>query len=235
MAKTVGYACSIKLSWLKRAYDMLEEKYDEETFKNELNDYLSFEIDSPTRLRKTREILMNIWYYNNEPISQFRKEACNVLEKHPEHFVPVSLCLIYLAYPVVVDICKYMGRLFETHDEITNAMLKQKLYDAWGERGTLETTARRVTLTLKELGIISEIKRTRYSLIKSELTNNDVISFILSVAMRIDNGSYYSFSELGEFDILFPFEFNVSKEHILADKNFMATHFAGEMTISLRE
>lgn len=235
MAKTVGYACSIKLSWLKRAYDMLEENYDDESFKNELNHYLAFEIDSPTRLRKTREILMNIWYYENESISEIRNEACSLIKKYPEQFVAVSLCLIYIAYPVVADICKYMGRLFETHDEITNAMLKQKLYDTWGERGTLETTARRVTLTLKELGIISETKRTRYCLIKSELTNNDVISFILSVAMRIDNGSYYSFSELGEFDVLFPFEFIVSKEHILTDKNFMTTHFAGEMTISLRE
>ena len=62
MAKTVGFACSIKLQWIKRTIQLLEEGHDKESFKKELNDYLSFEIEGPTRLRKTREILMNMWY-----------------------------------------------------------------------------------------------------------------------------------------------------------------------------
>ena len=128
-----------------------------------------------------------------------------------------------------------MGRIFETHDEVTNAMLKQKLYDAWGERGTLESIARRVTLTLKELDILKETSRTRYALNRIEITNNELISFILAVAMKVDKGSYYSFVELKGFDVLFPFEYDVSKEYVLTDKHFIATHFAGEMTISIKE
>ena len=235
MAKTVGYACSIKLTWMKKAIEMLDEGLDEAAYKQELNDYLAFEIDGPTRLRKTREILMNIWYYDSAELNQLREEGLEIIKKHPESIVPVSLCLLYIAYPVVADICKFMGRLFETHDEITNAMLKQRLYDAWGERGTLESTARRVTLTLKELGILREAKKTRYVLNRTEITNNETISFILAVAMKIDNGSYYSFTELNEYNVLFPFEYRVSKEYILTDDHFMATHFAGEMTISLKE
>ena len=60
MAKMVGYACSIRTPWLKKAIEMLNENLDEAAYKQELNEYLSFEVDSPTRLRKTREILMNI-------------------------------------------------------------------------------------------------------------------------------------------------------------------------------
>ena len=235
MAKKVGYACNIKLSWLNKAFQMLNENFNETTYKQELNEYLAFEIDSPTRLRKTREILMNIWYYDSDEISPIRAEAKELIDKYPEYLAPVSLCLLYLAYPVVADICKFMGRIFETHDEVTNAMLKQKLYDEWGERGTLETTARRVTLTLKDFGILSDETRMRYKLHRTEITNDKVISFILAVAMRIDKGSYYSFTELTCFDILFPYEYKVSKEFILTDAHFMATHFGGEMTISLKE
>ncbi len=235
MAKTVGYACSIKLTWMKKAFEMLDEGLDEATFKQELNDYLAFEIEGPTRLRKTREILMNIWYYDSADIKQLRAEGREIIKKHPESIVPVSLCLLYIAYPVVADICRFMGRLFETHDEVTNVMLKQRLYDAWGERGTLESTARRVTLTLKEMGILKEASRTRYALNRTEITNNEVISLILAVAMKIDKGSYYSFTELNGFDVLFPFGYSVSKEYILTDKHFMATHFSGEMTLSLKE
>lgn len=180
MAKTVGFACSIKLQWIKRTIQLLEEGHDKESFKKELNDYLSFEIEGPTRLRKTREILMNMWYYELDDVSPARKEALSLIEKYPEYIVPISLCILYLAYPVVADVCKFMGRMFEAHDEITNAMLKQKLFDEWDERGTLEATSRRVTLTLKELGLIKDASRTRYILTKQEITNTEVINFVIA-------------------------------------------------------
>lgn len=236
MAKTVGYACSIRLQWIKEAIKLLDENLDEATYKQQINEYLAFEIDGPTRLRKTREILMKIWYYDEDSVlSTFRKEALELINKDPDCIVPISMCLIYLAYPVVADVCRFMGRIFEYHDEITNATLKQKLYDAWGERGSLEATCRRVTLTLKELGILSDATRTRYTLNKTTIINPKVISFMLATAMQIDGNSYYSFNELYEFDLLFPYEYTVSKEQILTDPHFTSMHFGGEMTIALKE
>lgn len=235
MAKTVGYACSIKLQWLKKAIQLLEENLDEVAYKQELNEYLAFEIDSPTRHRKTREILMNIWYYENDTINPFRKEALELIEKYPDYIVPINLCLIYMAYPVFADICKFMGRIFEYHDVVTNATLKQKLYDEWGERGTLETTSRRITLTLKELGILTDTTRTRYTLNKMVITTPKVVSFVLAAAMQIDGNSYYTFNELHDFDVLFPYDYTVSKEQMLTDSHFTSTHFGGEMTIALKE
>jgi hypothetical protein len=161
MAKMVGYACSIRLQWLNKAVQLLSEGLDEEAYKNALNEYLSFEIDSPTRLRKTREILMRIWFYDDESISPVRKEALELINKNSDYAVPVYLCMIYTAYPVFADICKYMGKLFDFQDEITNPMIRQKLYDEWGERGSLEATTRRVTLTLKELGLLEAVKKDK--------------------------------------------------------------------------
>lgn len=235
MAKTVGFACSIKLQWIKRTIQLLEEGHDKESFKKELNDYLSFEIEGPTRLRKTREILMNMWYYELDDVSPARKEALSLIEKYPEYIVPISLCILYLAYPVVADVCKFMGRMFEAHDEITNAMLKQKLFDEWGERGTLEATSRRVTLTLKELGLIKDASRTRYILTKQEITNTEVINFVIATIMKIDGGSYYSFSELHDFVLLFPFDYNVSKEELITNNRYTVSTFGGEVSVSLRE
>jgi hypothetical protein len=40
-------------------------------------------------------------------------------------------------------------------------MIRQKLYDEWGERGSLEATTRRVTLTLKELGLLGGRKKDK--------------------------------------------------------------------------
>ena len=234
MAKTVGFGCSLKLQWLNKAFQLLEENLSESEFKNALNEYLSYEIEKETRLRKTREILMNIWYYDNPDIVPFRKRAISLLNSFPEYASAIHLCMIYLTYPVVADIGKYMGRLFEYHDEITNTALRQKLYDEWGERGALQTTTRRVTLTLKELGFLESASRVRYRLVKQRIAKERIISFLILVGMTLDGNSYYSFSDLCFFDVLFPFEYSISKEEIMNDKSFAVANFGGELSIALK-
>lgn len=235
MAKMVGYACNVRLQWLNHAVSMLDENLEESEYKSKLNEYLSFEIDSPTRLRKTREILMNVWYYDSDIITPIRQEALTLIKAYPEYDRVFHLCLMYIAYPVVADICKFMGRLFEFQDEVTNAVLNQKLYDEWGERTTLQTTCRRVTLTLKDMGVLENETRLRYKLKKQHIGNIDVINFLMSVAMRIEDAGYYSFMDLTAFDMMFPFEYQVTKEQIIESSKFSISNFGGELSIALNE
>ena len=234
MAKMVGYACSIRLPWLNKAVQMLEENLPEAEYKEKMNEYLSFEIDSPTRLRKTREILMNVWYYPSEELGNTRKEAITLLSKHPEYSAPIQYCMLCLTYPVFADVCKIMGKLYEFQEEVTNSTLKQKLYDEWGERGTLEATTRRITLTLKEMDILKNEVKTRYTLHKIEITNNDVIDFIITQGMKLDGSSYYSYSEMNTLYILFPFEYQVSKEMLMEKDKYVMTGFVGEISFTLK-
>ena len=66
MAKMVGLSRNLKLPWLNEVVRLYAEGLDDNQIKEKLNEYLSFEIGSPTVLRKTREILMNIWVYEND-------------------------------------------------------------------------------------------------------------------------------------------------------------------------
>ena len=223
------------MQWLNYAVSLLDDNLTEAEFKEKMNDYLSFEIDSPTRLRKSREIIMNTWFYDSDEITPIRQEALTLLKNHPECDVAIHLCLIYLVYPVVADICKFMGRLFEYQDEVMNTVLNQKLYDEWGERTTLQTTCRRVTLTLKDMGILENETRFRYRLNKQTIANPAVVNFILSIAMRIEDSGYYPFVSLTEFDILFPFSYQVTKEQLMKCEKFSMSNFGGELSISLND
>lgn len=78
----------------------------------------------------------------------------------------------------------------------------------------MQTISRRVTLTLKELGFLTAPSRTCYALEKHHIHSLDVVGFVLCIAMKIDDGSYYSFAGLNEFYLLFPFEYTVSKEAV---------------------
>jgi hypothetical protein len=56
MGKMVGLSRNLKMTWLNKAVELLSENLPEQEYKDRLNEYLSFEIKSPTNLRKTREI-----------------------------------------------------------------------------------------------------------------------------------------------------------------------------------
>ena len=63
MAKMVGLSRNLKFQWLNKVVELASGELTEQEIKDQLNEYLSFEISSPTNIRKTREILMNIWVY----------------------------------------------------------------------------------------------------------------------------------------------------------------------------
>jgi hypothetical protein len=212
---------------------LLEEEITKTEYKTKMNEYLSFEIDSETRLRKTREILMNVWFYPSDELEAARKEAIILLRKYPEWSNAIQYCMLCLAYPVFADVCTIMGKLFEFQEEITNSTMKQKLFDEWGERGTLEATSRRITLTLKELGILKNETRMRYSLQKISISNDDVVEFVVTQGMKLSGRSYYSYIELGHMNILFPFAYSLKKELLMQKDKFVMNGFGGEVSFSL--
>ena len=137
MAKIVGLSRNLKLQWLNKVVELASSNLTEQEIKDQLNEYLSFEISSPTNLRKTREILMNIWVYENDISNKLREEAISIVRDMPEYALAAHWCMMLATYPVFVDMCKLIGRLSEFQDEITLSQIKQKLYDEWGERTTL--------------------------------------------------------------------------------------------------
>lgn len=234
MAKMVGFACNIKPAWMYYAVQLLGESLSEKDYKDKLSTYLSYEIDSPTRLRKTREILMRIWFNENDSFKDVREHALHLLKQYPDYSNAIYICMIYLFYPVVADVSKFMGKIFEFKDEITNSILNQKLYDEWGERETLKTVCRRVTLTMKEMGFLTNESRFRYKLIKQSISNHELVNFVLAIAMQVDGRSYYSFANLNNFYVLFPFDFQVSKERLMVDEKFSINTYDGQLCVSLK-
>ena len=51
MAKMVGLSRNLKLQWLNKAVELVLEDLKEEEITEQLTDYLSFEIESPTYIR----------------------------------------------------------------------------------------------------------------------------------------------------------------------------------------
>lgn len=234
MAKAVGLSRKITLKWLNKAHEFFSEGLTEEEFKTQMNDYLSFEIDSPTVLRKTREILMHVWFYEDDYyLTLIRRDADDLLKRYPEYDIAIHWCMLLSVYPVFADICKLIGRISDFTDIVTLSQLKQNLYDEWGERSTLYHSTDKIIATMKELDAISSEKPGKYTIKKHSIARSEVALFMAMVAMKVDGNSYYSFSELHDFDLLFPFEYKTSKEELMTNERFTVSTFGGEVSVSL--
>lgn len=234
MAKMVGLSRNLKLPWLNEVVRLYAEGLDDNQIKEKLNEYLSFEIGSPTVLRKTREILMNIWVYENDYTAALRDEALRLFQKDSDYALPVHWCMMLAAYPVFQDMCRLIGKIGEFEETITTKQIKQKLFDEWGERSTLYHSSDKLISTLKALEALDSEKIGVYFINKHEFSKPEIMNFLLYAMMKIDDAGYYSLLDLENSVYLFPFEYKVSKEAILMDDRFTTGTFGGELSISLK-
>lgn len=233
MAKMVGLSRNLKLQWLNKVVELASNGLTEQEIKNQLNEYLSFEISSPTNLRKTREILMNIWVYENDISNKLRDEAVGIVRDAPEYALVAHWCMMMATYPVFVDMCKLIGRLSEFQDEITLSQIKQKLYDEWGERTTLYHSIDKLISTLKELSVLQCEKPGKYQIVKHEVRNGRISAFMVYAMMLVDDNGYYSFTDLSNSVYFYPFQYQLEKELLLGDDRFSMNNFGGELSVSV--
>jgi hypothetical protein len=139
-----------------------------------------------------------------------------------------------LVFPAFADIARSMGKMFEFQDVITTTQIKQKMFDEWGETGTLQTVVEKIVGTMREIGGIISEKIGRQEPASIQVNNEEVISFILRVAMTLDGSSYYTFSSLTEFSFLFPFEYRMTKEQLMQDERFTLSTFDAALCTALK-
>ena len=235
MAKMVGLSRNLKLQWLNKAVELVLAGHTEQDIKDQLNEYLSFEIESPINIRKTREILMNIWVYDNDYSAKIKATALELIRLYPEYSMPIHWCMMLAAYPVFVDMCKLIGKMSEFQDEITLAQLKQKLFDEWGERTTLFHSIDKLVATLKALDVVVCDKPGKYHVNSHRVSNPKIVAFMVYTMMLVDDSGYYTFTDINSSTYLFPFDYKIEKEALFEDGRFAMNNFGGELSISLND
>lgn len=234
MAKMIGLNLVIKLGWMKKAVSLLPDNLPEAEYRKQLDEHLAFEIDSPTNRRKAREIMMRVWYQDTDGVEKLQGRGRELVQKYPEQLGIIGWCMIPLAYPVFADYAKLMGKMFEFQDVITTTQIKQKMFDQLGERNLIDFATTKVISTMKELGAVRSIQTGKHETIKTEVTNEEIIAFLIEVAMFLDGSSYYSFTSLTEFPFLFPFNYRVTKEQLMQDERFTLSTFDSTLSVALR-
>lgn len=231
MAKMVGLSRSLKIEWLNKTVNLVLSGLSKADIKSELNEYLSFEIQSPTNIRKTREILMNLWVYPNEIMDGIRSEALAAFKNGKSNVMPLHWCMILLCYPVFVDICGLIGKLTVIQDTFTTSWLKDKMLEEWGARTTLYHSSDKILQTLKNFGAIENKSVGVYLIKQYPVLDSAIINVIVKTILALKQKAYYEITELSAVSQMFPFVFDVTHEWIYNSGCFRLTNFCGRAVI----
>ena len=178
---------------------------------------------------------MRVWFCDREGVEKLQQEGRDLIKKYPDYLPAISWCMIPLVYPVFADYAKLMGKMYEFQDVITTTQIKQKMFDKLGECGLIDFAITKIISTMKELGAIKSIQTGKHEVSKSDIDKNEIVDFLLRVAITLDGSNYYFFSSLTEFPFLFPCKFRVTKEQLMADEKFALSTFDSALRVSLRE
>jgi hypothetical protein len=220
------------LEWLNKTVELLLEGKDVIQIKDELNEYLSFEIKSPTNLRKTREILMTIWVRTSDELSTLKQQALEAYKDEKSNKLALHWSMMLVAYPVFSDVCALIGKLTNIQDTFATSWLKEKLFEMWGERTTLFHSSDKILQTLKQIGAIENEKVGVYRIKKYPVTDVKTIQVLLLAILHIRERAYYEIAELSSVPQAFPFEYNVSYEWLHDSVLFTLSNFGGKIVLT---
>lgn len=230
MAKMVGLSQNIRLAWLNKALQLSMEEPDEAAIKEKINEYLSFEIKSAINIRKSREILLKLWYYENSQTDSIRQQAKECYRINPANAIPLHWGMLLMEYPVFGDVSRLISKMTEFGDPFTPAQLRQKVFDAWGERSTLYYSVDKILATMRNLGVL-QTEKGKYSVAPLDITCAEVASVLLQAVMQENGTGYVAYSEINSIAELFPFRYSLSKEQLMKDQHFTMSVFGGEQMV----
>lgn len=231
MVKMIGLSRAIKVEWLNKTVELIKQGKTELEIKYLLNEYLSFEISSPTNLRKTREILMSIWVRTPNEYISIREHALDAFDK-TEDKLSVHWCMILLSYPVFVDVCSMIGKMADIQGTFTTSWLKQKLFDVWGERTTLYHSTDKILQTLKNIGAIKNVKVGQYR-IENRITSPTLITLLTWTILTVGEQAYYGVGDLSQVPFMFPFDYTVTYEVLYNTPMFTLNSYRGDVKVEL--
>lgn len=236
MSKAVVFARPIEPEWLDKTVEMLLLDKNQDEIKQGLNEYLARYIKSSINIRKTREILMNIWVNIDERDLKFRERALELFKNsHSTDRLAIHWAMMLLAFPVFRDVCRIIGKLNDIQEEIALSQIKRRIFEIWGERSTLIHSVPKNIKTLRDCGVLEPVKPGIYRVVQREIINKDVACLLLQAVFKTSDKLYHTFSHIDRFLELFPFIMDISIDDLNRREIFRLDRIGGETVVSVNK
>lgn len=143
--------------------------------------------------------------------------------------------MLLFKYPIFADICSYIGKISAIEDTFTAAWLREKLYESWGERATLDVPVKNILRTLVDFGALEKVKTGVYRTKRKPVKDSNTIRLIIMTLLTLGKKAYYEVPELSRVPFYFPFEYDVTLEWLQNTPEINIGNFGGKTVITAKE
>jgi len=232
MEKTIGLFRAIQPEWLNKTAELVIQGKSCVEIKDLLEEYLSFEIESPINRGKTRALLVNIWGNPDYTSPVVHEKAVEAFDNERSDKIALSWALFILAHPLFAGICVLVGKITAVQDTFTTGWIKSKVSENHGERPTLLRAVAGVLETMRCLGVIEHVKSGTYCAKRHNIKDEQTITVLLLSLLAQEQKAFYEITELSNIPQFFPFEFNVTMEWLHHSTDFMLENVGGKTVLT---
>jgi len=219
MDKGIGFNRNIYLPWLDATAAFCAETEDPAEIRTRLEPVVGQRISSAANRRKAIDILINIWGKSAEIAPALRDEAVAYFQKSPvigdRIWLHYGLTALY--YSFFREVTAAIGQLGRQEDNITPAMVKQRLIARRGQLGSLEKAVERIMFSLRNWDVLTDSGQ-RYAYVPKRqafsTSSADLEAWLLACALRAHPAEELAFADLLHLPELFPFRFTLAVDHL---------------------
>lgn len=213
--KGVGFNRNIKLEWLDAAAAFSAELDDSKAMRVRLEPVLAQDRTGKDAIRKSIDILINIWFKNRENYPGLYQQAVALYQATmvPTDRLWLHYGLTLLYFPFFRDCAAAVGQLSRYEDTITNRMVIDKMIGEMGQLGSLERSAQRVVASLRDWGVLTDADEPNAYIPQYRAfatSRPELEQWLLACALRAHPVEQLSFADLLYLPALFPFKFTVT-------------------------
>lgn len=236
MNKQVGMSRNISLEYLNKTIELMENEDDLKKIKEYLRQYIGLYIDDNTNIRKTVNILFNIWFEEDVENKNIKDYARKIVKSKNDNLKLVAhWCMMLITYKVFEDIAFVIGKLEYMQVKITSRFIREKMTDMWGERATLIHAIPKNIRTMRDIGVLEPVKHGVYKVKKYRVDDKRAKILIVATLINLKDKLYFSIDELMDDSLMFPFDYNFDVAVLKESNMFSFDRFGGELVISLKE
>ena len=204
MANIVAFSLPIDLNQLNEVYELYIAGVSREDARIRLDEQISQHLSSKDTIRKTRTILLNVWYDGQSTIHDSAVEAARYLTKSER--LPVHWAMMLMRFPIFKDLCIILGNLYELKDCVSTTQIKKEVFNKWGARSTLETSLSKNLKTLRDVGVIKIAdKSAYYGKCVHAISDPNVTALLFASVMLSTEQQYMRWESFISHPSIFPF------------------------------
>lgn len=234
MANPITFSRNLNIDWLNAVAGYRLAGVNREDAASALNELVGQRIASKDNIRKSRTLLLSIWYDNDPWFLAQAETTCRGLPH--SQWLPVHWALMLLKFPIFHDVCDVAGKLLEYKECITIAQIKQRVFEKWGARNTMLHTLPKVVQTLKDIHALEpgEVKGT-YKAHAWKVSDLQSATMLTAALLASNDRQQMTWNALSQDPAIFPFEFTqVGQADIAACERLRLEKSGNEVVIRLR-